>query len=221
MKFALIFLILAGCASTQQVTTAGPLYKNRANMQITVDGVTFDGVGVTLLNGPKDISIVSEAALDLLRITTCHRDFTVEKVDSGWFGGSGKTYTYHYEPTETEKASVCPMYIQAFSKDSVTDWGYLAFRTDETLPASMDCNGTNWKFAGISVCQTKAGLDQVIRFDRDVKFTADLICQITQSSPREYIIRGGLGFCFAEFSDGKVWHRLILLGYDSVLIRGG
>src|SRR5260221_298860 len=130
----LLYLIgcsFVGCVSTQQVTTSAPLYKNRANMEITVDGTTFDWMGVTLLNGPKDIDIVSQAALDLLRTTTCHRDFSIEKVDSVWFCGSCKHYVYHYEPTETEKASVCPMYIQAFSKDSVTDWGYLAFRTTE------------------------------------------------------------------------------------------
>lgn len=188
-------------------------------MQITVDGKSFDGMAVTKLDGPKDITIVSQAALDLLRITSCHRDFTIEKVDEGWFGGSGHQYVYHYDPTEKEIKSVCPLYIEAYSKDLITDWGYVVFRTDETLPASMDCNGTKWKFSGVSVCQTKSGLDQILRFDVPVKFEADPACKITQSNEKEFIIRGELGFCYAEFSDGKIWHRLILLGYDQVLVR--
>lgn len=202
-----------------QVTEKPPLYQYRANMKISVDGKTFDGMGVTTI-GVKDITFVSQAALDLLRITTCHRDFSIEKVDKGWFGGSGHTFVYHYEPTEKERAGVCPMYVQAISKDSVTDWGYLAFRTDETLPAKMDCNGTAWTFAGISVCQTKSGLDQIIRFDHPVKYVSDPACQLKPITDQEYMVRGNPGFCYAEFSDGKAWHRLILLGYQSVLIRG-
>lgn len=219
-KSLLLLFLLAGCASTQQITTEAPLYKYRANMQISVDGVDFDGMGVTAI-GVKDIGIVSQAALDLLRITTCHRDFTVEKVDKGWFGGSGHQYVYHYEPTEKERSGMCPIYFQAFSKDRVTDWGYLAFRSTETLPGHIDCNGVPTKFAGISVCQTKAGLDQILTFDRDVKFAADANCKITQQTPRKYSVRGNMGFCYAEFSDGNIWHRLILLGYDTVLVRGG
>lgn len=220
MKLTILMaLLLTGCASTQQPTTSGPLYKYRANMQITVDGKAFDGMAVTAL-GEKDISIVSQAALNLLRITTCHRDFSVEKVDKGWFGGASKTFTYHYKPTLEESQGVCPMYIQAVSKDLVTDWGYLYFRTDETLPAQMDCNGTSWSFSGTSVCQTKAGLDQAIRFDHAVKYEADAACKITAVSDKEFKIRGSLGFCYAEFSDGKAWHRMILLGYDTVLVRG-
>lgn len=219
IRAVVLSLFLVGCASTQQITIDPPLYKYRANMQISVDGQTFDGMGVAS-QGTKDISIVSQAALDLLRITTCHRDFTVEKVDQGWFGGSGKKYTYHFQPTEKEMNSVCPMYIQAISKESVTDWGYLAFRTDEKMQATMDCNGTQTRNWGISVCQTKSGLDQIIRFDQPVKFAAEPECHVTQTTPQEFVVRGTDGFCLAEFTDGKIWHRLILLGYQSVLIRG-
>lgn len=211
---------MVNCSSTQQLTVETPLYKNRASMKITVDGITYDGMAVGKLDGPKKIQLISQAALDLLRITTCHRDFSVEKVDKGWFGGSGHLYTYEYHPTDVEKSKVCPMYIQAFSKDRVTDWGFIAFRTDETIPAEMQCNGWWWKSDGISVCQTKAGLDQKIKFDRDVLYEAEPSCSITAKSKREFVVRGSMGFCYAEFSDGKEWHRLILLGYDSVLIRG-
>lgn len=211
---------LISCASGMQQTTDAPLYKYRANIQITVDNVEFDGMGVTGLTGPKDIALVSQARLDLLKINTCHRDFTIEKVDKGWFGGSGKKYTYHYVPTEKEKSRVCSMYIQSFDKKGITDWGYLAFRTDETLPAVMECNGRSQRYAGISICQTMAGLDQSLTFDRDVEFEADANCSVKVETKRKYTIRGTKGFCLAEFSDGKEWHRMILLGYEKNLIRG-
>ena len=223
MRYFLVVLILglAGCATPQELTSSAPLHKYRANISITIDGKEFDGMGVTALNGPKKIEIVSQAKLDLLKINSCHRDFKVEKVDKGWFGGSGKKFTYNFVPTEKEKSMWCPLYIQAFDKRGITDWGYLAWRDGFTLPAQMDCNGHTWKFAGVSVCQTQAGLEQVIRFEKPVKYSADSNCKITSTSDRSFNIRSNQDFCLAEFSsDGKEFHRMVLLGYEKDLIRG-
>lgn len=230
---AIFMTFIMGCASTRgQLATKLPLYTYKADIAVTVDGKSFDGMGVTSVEGPKTISLQSKARFDLLRITSCHRSKVEEKVDwqSGWFGLGGKAakaYTYTYVPLPIEQEAYCPLYIEAYEKREgaldgvIAAWGYVAFRTGESLPAITECNGTRWKFAGISVCQTKAGLEQAISFDRPItRLVANDLCKITQKDDRTFRVRSGNGFCYATFTDGKEKHSLVLLGYEEVLVRG-
>jgi len=224
---AITLTFFTGCLSlkTQQFTDKVPLYQYKPDILITVDGQTFDGMAVTLLNGPKDIQITSKAKLDLLMISSCHRNFTVERVGykGNWFGvggASAKTFTYHYAPTTIEKEGFCPLYIQAFDKSGITAWGYMAFRTEEALPAKTECNGTGWKFSGVSVCSSRAEFEQAVSFDRPVKFEVSDLCKITEKPGNSFRLRTQKGFCYATFTDGTDLHRVVLLGYDEALIRG-
>lgn len=211
-------IYLTACTSAQ-ITVKTPLYQYKPDMLITVDGATFDGMAVTAL-GKKDIQIISKARLDLLMISSCHRNFTIEKVDHDWFGGSGKTYTYHYEPTEIESEGFCPLYIQAFDIKGITAWGYLAFRTTEKLPAKTQCNGTDWSFAGVSVCATRAGFEQGISFSKPVRYVAGDKCEVKKKDDKSFRLRAHEGFCYITFTDGTDYHRVVLLGYTEALIRG-
>lgn len=221
----MIATLFLGCASRGQVTDNVALYTYKADIEVTVDSVRFQGMGVTLLNGPKTIALRSKAKLDLLTIASCHREFTVERVDyrSGWFGlggSSSQEYVYQYNPNDIEKESYCPLYIQAYAKSGVAAWGYLAFRTTEKLPAKTECNGASRSFAGISVCQSKAGTEQAITFEKPVRFVANALCKVIPQSDRSFRVRTDKGFCYATFTDGIDRHRLVLLGYDRVLVRG-
>lgn len=190
-------------------------------MQITVDGTTFDGMAVTIL-GEKDVDLVSKAPLNYLAIDSCAREFVIQNVDQDWFGGVGKSYTYHFTPSKYESNFPCPLYIQAIGADGVAAWGYLFWRTDENLPAHFDCNGNRISFKGASVCQTKSGIRQEIFFDHEVTHAESDLCDVAVDSktPNAFIVATKAnGFCYASFTDGKYWHRMILLGYDSVLIR--
>lgn len=190
-------------------------------MQITVDEVTFDGMAVTAI-GEKDIALVSKAKLNYLAIDSCARENVVQNVDSGWFGGVGKTYSYHFAPTRYETEYPCPLYIQAVSADGITAWGYLFWRTDEHLPAVFDCNGHHRPFSGVSICQTKTGIRQEIFFDREVQHVESQNCEVSMDvkTKNAYVIAThGNGFCYATFTDGKELHRVVLLGYDQVIVR--
>lgn len=224
---AMFLTLFVGCAlfRKSQEATRLPLWTYKADVEITVDGKAFDGMAVTT-SGAKPITIKSKARMDLLLISSCHREFSEEKVDweSSWFGLGGKSarkYTYNFVPTEIEKESFCPIYIQAFARNGIAAWGFVAFRTTENLPAKTECNGRVVQYAGISVCQSRKGFEQGISFDRPVRAIGDELCKIKAVSDREFRVRTtAMGFCKATFTDGKDRHRLVLLGYDEVLVRG-
>lgn len=227
--FAVAFIL--SCASVQpQTTPKGPLYSYRAELSIGLGGSEFTGLAVTKL-APVNIVIKSLVSMDRIQVTSCARQNICENggfcdsqfvIDRDWWTGSGKSAVYYYEPNEAESKGVCPLYIEVYSKADLTDWGMVAFRTDETLPAKLACNGSGWTFSGLSVCQTKNGLDQSIKFDRALKaFESEPACHMTQDATdaTKFWLRPEMGFCKAVFSDGANEHRLLLLGYDSVLLR--
>lgn len=231
-KLLAIFLLLAaascalyfttGCSSLQQKNPGHPkpLYNYKADMEITIDGQKFDGMAVAALASPKEFTAVSRAKLDVLIVSSCQRYEKFEKVGNKWYGGSGRTFEYTYKPSATELAKGCALYLQAFDQSGLTDWGYIAFRTDEKLGAEVECNGSTRSFAGHSVCQSKAGLEQAIQFPGPVKyFSADESCNIKRASESRFTFRPVIGFCTAQFSDGAEFHSLTALGFDEVFVR--
>ena len=224
MKYIFITAIffLSGCGTLEQKNTDHkPLYNFKADMQITIDGKTFDGMAIAKLNNMKKLSIVSKAKLDVFVVSSCQRYDKLERLDKNWFGGSGKAYTYTYAPAPIELSTGCPIYFQAFDQSGLTDWGYIAFTTKQDLPATSECSGVVSQTVGASVCQVKSGFEQAISFDRPVPFySADEGCNLVRKSDRSFSYRPGLGFCVAEFSDGVRFHTLTALGFDEVFVRG-
>lgn len=245
-------LFLTGCAAipdvidntlgnANQKTSSGPLYKYRADLKITLPtnpNRIYSGTIANLLTGPIDIGIKSLINIDRAQLTTCARQDVCEKagdcpnlpdgrkvleIEDGWFGQAGKTATYHFYPSKKElEGFTCPLYIEVFSGNSLVSWGMIGFRTDEKLPAHVSCNGQDWSFSGVTVCQSKGGLDQQIWFDKDIAdFEAEATCHAKQIDKRNFNIRPSNGFCRVTFFDGADWHRAIFIGYDQVLVRGG
>lgn len=217
---------------SRQPATRVPLYVYRADLQITVDGVTFDGVGVTGARSTEvDIGVVSQINLDRVEVETCARQDVCENgkpcngnfaIDDGWFGAAGKRLVYHYTPSVDEAQGSCPIYFRVYAKTDLASWGYLAFRSaDETLPAHTVCNGAGITFSGHSMCQTKAGLIQRITFTTDVDdYDVDKTCGITKLDARNFQLRPALGLCTGKFISQGKWHGLDLIAYDSVLVGG-
>lgn len=243
----ILLLFLCGCSTLQtdvqtvlqdarQPATRVPLYVYRADLQVTVDKTTFDGVGVTSARSSEmDIDIVSQINLDRVEVETCAREDVCESgkpcnanfaLDDGWFGTQGKHLVYHYTPSTDEAAGACPIYFRVYAKTDLASWGFLAFRTTtgatpETLPAHMVCNGVPWKFSGHSMCQTKQGLLQRIVFDQPVDdFDLDKTCGAKQLDSKTFQLRPQLGLCTGEFLSQGKWHGLDLIGYDTVLVGG-
>jgi hypothetical protein len=228
---ALLCGALTACAAVPQIANVlfgtdavekyppGELYKYRGELTITVDGKAFEGVAVTK-QGPVNIRIDSKFGLDRIQFTSCGRHDVKRDLESSWFSKT-KNFTYAYTPNEMESQGLCPLYIEAFNKQALAAWGFVAFRKDETLTARVGCNGVEWKFAGYSVCQTKAGLDQSVSFEQDIEdYEADPLCNMKKTSARTFTVRPGLGMCAATFYSKGLWHTMNLLGYERVLVQG-
>jgi len=215
---ALVAAFFLSCAGAQK-TERAPLYRYKADILFEINGLKSSGMVVVPLTDLVKIKMRSKARLDLLMISSCHRTYTIEKVDEGWFGGAAKEFVYEYRPTEIEKSGFCPVYFQAFDKNGITAWGMLAFKTTETLKATLQCSGTVSENVGVSICQAKSGLTQGIKFSQRPKFIGNDKCEIKESGLNAFEVRANSGFCNATFMLNKEIHRLVLLGFDEVLVR--
>lgn len=169
------------------------------------------------------IQIDSPVKMDLVRISSCNRDFTTEKVGNtgGWFSETKTTFKYDYMPTAVESEGFCPLYIQIFDQDLLTAWGMVSFQTTEKLRAKVSCNGETYASAGLDSCYSMFGFEQGLSFEQDVKYAYRGPCEISKKSSKELRVRtNSLGFCTVTAYDGKDFFRFVLLGYDEILVRG-
>lgn len=223
MRFLFIFGLLAGCATAPKEPMLHNFDYYRAEMVFTIAGRTYKGLAVTPQAQSINIALQSPVALDRLEISSCSRHVVMRDVDQGsggWWGSQDHSTTYQYSPTDIELQGNCPLHFQAFSKDVQKAWGMVFMRNDQSLPSHMSCNGSmDGPWAGISICQTKAGLQEEIKFDLPVKYAATPECLITpQPDNKTFQVRSSGGFCKATFSDGTRFNDLILLGYSQVVI---
>jgi len=229
MLLLYVLTTYTGCTSfaEKQTNTDIPLYNYKADISIIIkeknkDDLKFDGMAVLDLQPTQEIKIISKAKLDVLIVSSCQRFETYEKLDKDWFGGAGKEFKYTYTPSKTESEEKCPLYFQALDKSGLTAWGYVAFKTTETLVAQVECNGKSFQSNGVTLCQTKKGFEQVMSFATPVKYKAEDTCVVTQINDRAFKIIPDVSFCNIVFSDvnGISKHKATILGYEKAFIRG-
>src|ERR1700685_4466738 len=110
---------VTGCSMLQSVSTnavsGNAIYKY--DMMGTINGVPFDGVGVIPLSSTYQMHIESREDVDLLTVTSCHRDFSVESaIQTGWFK-LNRGYDYEYIPViGIEDKGSCIVRIGAYNK---------------------------------------------------------------------------------------------------------
>ncbi|AHZ84633.1 hypothetical protein Bb109J_c1943 [Bdellovibrio bacteriovorus] len=222
--FSLIVLLLGGCAAAEQKLSPVVLYQKDIGLEI--NGEKFVGVGVPRLASEYQIKIKAKGKIDLLTITSCHREEKFEEPSSGWFS-SGKSFTYTYKPVVgIEDQRDCLLDIGASEKiGGRHSWGAIDFQTSsERLPATISCNGSHTSPIGTSICQARAGLRQKIVFKEPVIVIPDTeVCSVMSAADRmEFSFIMAPGECTYYFGtrEGK-YHKLTTFGYESILIRGG
>lgn len=215
----LLGLLVAGCTTTVQKPNPDLFYKR--DLKMKVNGV--QGTGLLVVPRAEKYRVFGESSgkLDLLTLTSCHREHSSEN--------EGLDFEYDYKPNPgIEDSDACPIKIEGNEKKKGRhSWGFIDFEgPDAILPATVQCNGSTSKANGVSACQSRADLIQVIEFDQEVRVWPDKGCELN-GKPGEQrgkrfefkIRRGECVYAFLEAAGQGRWHRLTTLGYEAILIR--
>lgn len=216
-------LLLVGCSNLPQPLDSNKFY--RRDIAVEVNGQSFEGVSVIPRASEYRMKIKPKGELNMVLITSCHREdsFTPGSKGGGLFSKKDPTFDYTYRPQAGLEDSYCPLRINAFDKSNQGQhsWAFMDFTGPETLQATMACNGELSVGNGVSVCQSKAQLIQSIRFPKNVRLSPDKECDtFPEKYGREFQFAIPLGECVYAFlsDDGEV-HRLTTVGYQGVLVR--
>lgn len=220
-----LLLFLTGCAglSVSQELDPKVYYKN--DIKFVVNGMKGRGAIVVPLAKSYEIEITTPGKIDLIKITSCHRQVSTEDIPSGWFE-TGKKYKYTYTPNEPmENTGSCHLRVEAYEKgvEGRHSSGIIEFETpDEKLKARIQCNGVTSDRAGVSVCESWEGLVQSITFETQVKQYNNLErCRLEGS-------KDGKSFTFPMKNRECVYlfvsedgqkHRMQTIGFEEVAIR--
>ncbi len=221
----LLLLLLANCASTNQVLEPGVFYKR--DVGIEVNGRLYEGVVTVPYAKQYQFVLAPKGSIDLMLIKTCHRTYSAEKLSSGWFGKN--KFSYLYTPMEgIEDSRVCPIRLDVFesAKEARHSWAFIDFENPKyTVQASLTCDGSVRRVNGVGVCQAKSQTVQKIFFSEPMRFAPampDTCAKPIQKDQNslEYEIEATVGECLYHFDtqDGRLG-RLTMVGYQGVLIR--
>ncbi|TXH08654.1 MAG: hypothetical protein E6R04_10230 [Spirochaetes bacterium] len=219
-------LLISACAGVPQRLDPNLFYKR--DLPLCVTGVgCYEGTTVLPAQTTYEIEIApkGDANIDLLLVTSCHREESFEKTASGWFIFQKKTkFKYFYTPAVgIEDDGDCSLMVNTYEKLlGRHSWARLRFEHPKyQLDARLSCNGEFKQAHGVSVCQSKAGLAQRIRFDEPVMFEWDEKCAIPKKAQDgSYEIPVSVGECgYTVRSQSGKLHDLLTIGYEGVLVR--
>lgn len=223
-------LLVLGCSSLGQLsgTTTPPPAPNvtyKFDIKGTVNGVAFDGVGVVPYSTDYQMNIVSRVDVDMLLINSCHRSIQFPSaIELGWFDKK-RGFAYDFQPNEMENNGSCLVKISSLNKDSNTEnaWAILDFQTPEsTLPSTQQCNGDYSSSTGVSICQSKTGLVESIKFTVPVEMASSAPCPFTTKDNYSWKYQIADGVCvvdFHEIASPHRKHRHTSVGFNAVQIR--
>jgi hypothetical protein len=216
-------LALTSCASlTNQKLDPEVFYKR--DMRMKINGVEYRGVAVPPRSEVYDFELETVGDINMLTVTSCHREDVFEEPTKGWFKANNK-FKYSYRPLKgIEDGRGCLLDIGSYERTKGRhSWATVDFVTaTETLPATITCDGVVLKTGPVSICQAKAGLTQRIRFDQPMKVSPDKWCEANMRTENgllfEYEIPDGECTFYYGAKDGRL-HRHSTLGYRQIFVR--
>jgi len=235
ISFILLFLFSCSSVTTKQVLKEGTFY--RRDMIIRVNDKAFEGMGVVESSSKYNFHVEARGEIDLFIFSSCNRDWTKEKawnvtmkVKKGMFRkrklvDKKREIKFDYAPIETIERTYCPVRLSGVEeKKGRHSWGFIDFKTkDMILPARLECNGEASQVEGVAVCQSRAGLTQVIYFDNEMIVESDkLKCKLPTDIGTRFefqIPKGNCVYRFMRIKDPNLEFRLTTYGYEKILIR--
>ncbi len=225
MLLSILVLALTGCASlTNQKLDPEVFYKR--DIRLKVNGVEFRGVAVPAPASEYKIEIETVGDINMLTLTSCHREEIFEEPTKGWFKSNTK-FAYTYRPIPgIEDGQGCVLDVGAYERGRGRhSWATIDFVTPaDQVVAELTCDGHVFRAKGVSICQGKQGLTQKIRFPERVKVSdrVDERCAVMRTTDDgkawEYEMPRGECAIYFGTRDGRL-HRLTTLGFESVFVR--
>lgn len=235
-SFSSLFIVasfLCGCETLKQFSDVlfgndprvqDPQKIYRYDMGVTVNGINSDGILVSKKADSYEIFIEAKQKLDLLTARTCHREISFDPVKSrrGLFGPRQKEFKFIFIPNEMEKVD-CPIELYGYSKISGKhSFAFLDFENSiDELSANVSCNGDYSFFSGVSLCQSRHGLRQKIKFREIVKVSPDESCpigKVLESDRFDFSLQKGICTYIFMGKTSKKTHRLTTIGYEEIII---
>ena len=220
----LVVLVATSSCQTPSFTasqglTDGFIYKR--DMRVCFGDRCATGVLVAPKMDIYQFKVEAFGDLDLFTMSSCHREETTTEHKGKWIFENRKVEG-QYVPEPKIESGYCPLYIGGYDKKGRHSWAFVDFETEEKpLNGRLYCNGQMALPQGVSVCQSRAGLLQAIEFAETVTVGKNRCGVSTDGTTNRVEMVMPKGECVVVFfgSEGRR-HRLTLIGYDQIIVRG-
>ena len=213
LPLSLVCFLLVGFGSAPPQEADPAVYYKR-DIKITFEKKTYQGTAILPDRDEYHIQFQSPGKMDLITISSCHREFHAEEV--------GTRFTYTYKPIKgIEDLPACPLQINGYERNRGRHTsGYVVFqRRGLSLDATLKCNGRERALEGVGVCQSREGLIQQIRFKVAVSVQSN--CEIKGQRDKKFEFAMPNRACQYLFKEkgGTRLLRLDTIGYEDILLR--
>lgn len=217
IRIIILALILTGCSTTTPLPTPNWVpweLTNRASLPFQCEGKRFNGSGVLARKSPQTITFTLPKDTAKFMINSCNRE--------EFFGypDSSKPFNWIYVPIPfIESTDSCLVIATAITKQGEMYKAVIDFVSEESIPATLRCNGVSEPVSGVALCQSRAGLLQAIEFKEEVVGVSQEGCPELEPYFFEFGFRFKTlpGFCAYRFlNQRKEVFRLTTYGYQSI-----
>ena len=199
----------------------------KKDISMKINGQSFEGTAVVPYTGEYIIKIDTDFNFDLFTAASCHREIDAKNIHIDkkrkWFGTIDKKgVNFVYTPKDSLEGSLdskyCPLILGIYHKDTGQEyWGFIDFKTnDESLPATLYCNGEVQKPIGVGICQSRVGLIQMVTFNEETEVFTD--CGKFKQSGFGYHFATPFKECISLFvgKESNKIMRLTTFGYNRI-----
>lgn len=228
----LLLVFLPSCSTVLPKMEAEKFY--RLDMGIEYLGKESTGYLLVPQKPSYEFNIIAPGKIDILSMRSCSREVIIE--NDSWIRRKSKKMAYN--PTTLERGNICDLEFWSYEKSTKARHaiGYVIMQDQDGLglPAEITCEDGTREYKGASFCQAHNGYIQSIKFMTDVLVSPDERCfpaisgGLTLSNEKtamvgfDFEMRPVRGFCtyvFQEIDSPGRTHRLVMYGYDNVLMR--
>ena len=203
-------MLMASCASIPE--SVQPETSSYQKDLVIRESSTIVGMGVLPKKNSYELKFDARENPELVRISNCHRDVILR--------GQKKHLSFTYTPNQRVENGSCTLLVTFLDDKGRHQFGAVSFRDDESLPATVSCNGRKDRFDGASICQAKSGTVQAIDFDVPVEARSGTGCAAPKGSEdrKQWNFTAKDDFCLYVFkSDGGEFHKLTTFGYNEII----